>query len=184
MDYLFFQMTAINGFDASGHYLRAGLLINPCSTYAIEKTTGCEATFSKAGAGSGNAAGRSLYLRREAALLGGMPIDEVLRRFPEPGAKRGKRVRGRPLLTTGGGTSSGSGSGSSSTSSGAPMRMPDAILPSSGTTEPTPEPAPASSGSQASGGGQQQAASSSSSSAPAAQSPTGRLLDYLLGGGK
>ena len=33
MDYLFFQMIAVNGFDGLGHYLRAGLIVNLCSTY-------------------------------------------------------------------------------------------------------------------------------------------------------
>ena len=28
MDYIFFQMTAINGYDSIGHYLRAGLIVN------------------------------------------------------------------------------------------------------------------------------------------------------------
>jgi hypothetical protein len=45
MDYLFFQMTAINGFDSIGHYLRAGLIVNLCSTYATEQTAGCPANF-------------------------------------------------------------------------------------------------------------------------------------------
>jgi hypothetical protein len=45
MDYLFFQMTAINGFDAVSHYLRAGLLTNLCSTYAIDPVIGCNANF-------------------------------------------------------------------------------------------------------------------------------------------
>ena len=49
MDYLFFQMTAINGFDSAGHYLRAGLLLNTCSTYTDVKFSGCEATFTRAG---------------------------------------------------------------------------------------------------------------------------------------
>ena len=35
MDYIFYQVTAINGFDGVGHYLRAGLIINQCSTYAV-----------------------------------------------------------------------------------------------------------------------------------------------------
>ena len=35
MDYLFYQVAAINGFDAVGHYLRAGLILNACSQYAI-----------------------------------------------------------------------------------------------------------------------------------------------------
>jgi phospholipid/cholesterol/gamma-HCH transport system substrate-binding protein len=45
MDYLFFQMIAINGFDGLGHYLRAGLIVNLCSTYAIAPTAGCNANF-------------------------------------------------------------------------------------------------------------------------------------------
>ena len=45
LDYLFFQMTAINGFDGISHYLRAGLITNLCSSYAIEPTSGCNANF-------------------------------------------------------------------------------------------------------------------------------------------
>src|SRR3954447_3867768 len=45
VDYLFFQMTAINGFDSVSHYLRAGLLTNLCSTYAIRPVIGCNANF-------------------------------------------------------------------------------------------------------------------------------------------
>ena len=47
MDYLFFQMTAINGFDGVGHYLRAGLIVNLCSTYTSSVSDpSCLATFS------------------------------------------------------------------------------------------------------------------------------------------
>ena len=45
MDYLFFQMTAINGFDGISHYLRAGLLTNLCSSYATAPIGGCNANF-------------------------------------------------------------------------------------------------------------------------------------------
>jgi virulence factor Mce-like protein len=45
MDYLFFQMTAINGFDGVSHYLRANLLTNLCSAYATSRTLGCNANF-------------------------------------------------------------------------------------------------------------------------------------------
>ena len=45
MDYIFFQTTAINGFDGISHYLRAGLITNLCSAYATQPITGCEATF-------------------------------------------------------------------------------------------------------------------------------------------
>ena len=59
MDYLFFQMTAINGFDGVSHYLRAALLTNLCSTYSTEPVIGCNANFTetrsigKQGYGSG-----------------------------------------------------------------------------------------------------------------------------------
>jgi phospholipid/cholesterol/gamma-HCH transport system substrate-binding protein len=45
LDYLFFQMTAINGFDGVSHYLRAALLTNLCSTYAVDPTIGCNANY-------------------------------------------------------------------------------------------------------------------------------------------
>ena len=45
MDYIFYQVAAINGFDAFGHYLRAALLVNTCSTYAIDAVAGCSANF-------------------------------------------------------------------------------------------------------------------------------------------
>jgi phospholipid/cholesterol/gamma-HCH transport system substrate-binding protein len=56
MDYIFYQVTAINGFDSFGHYLRAGLIVNQCASYATEPTPGCAATFPKAGAASASAA--------------------------------------------------------------------------------------------------------------------------------
>jgi hypothetical protein len=48
MDYLFFQMQAVNGFDSIGHYLRAGLILNACSTYVVTPQPGCSANFSRA----------------------------------------------------------------------------------------------------------------------------------------
>jgi phospholipid/cholesterol/gamma-HCH transport system substrate-binding protein len=48
MDYIFFQMQAINGFDGISHYLRAGLILNACSTYATKVVApDCRATFNK-----------------------------------------------------------------------------------------------------------------------------------------
>ena len=58
MDYLFFQMIAINGFDGLGHYLRAGLIANLCSEYAVRPASGCNANFTNTqavGAGAGDA---------------------------------------------------------------------------------------------------------------------------------
>jgi phospholipid/cholesterol/gamma-HCH transport system substrate-binding protein len=45
MDYLFYQVAAINGFDTIGRFLRAGLIVNTCSTYAIQPVGGCTANF-------------------------------------------------------------------------------------------------------------------------------------------
>ena len=45
MDYIFYQATAVNGFDAVGHYLRAGLIVNQCATYAQTPVAGCSAKF-------------------------------------------------------------------------------------------------------------------------------------------
>lgn len=49
MDYIFFQTTAINGFDSLSHYLRAGLIAAAgCVPYATTITFGCESTFGDA----------------------------------------------------------------------------------------------------------------------------------------
>src|SRR4051812_18145060 len=45
MDYIFFQVTAINGFDGVSHYLRAALIANLCSAYALTPAGGCNATY-------------------------------------------------------------------------------------------------------------------------------------------
>src|SRR3712207_8517782 len=36
MDYLFYQVAAINGFDSLGHYLRAGLIVNRSEEHTSE----------------------------------------------------------------------------------------------------------------------------------------------------
>jgi virulence factor Mce-like protein len=50
MDYIFYQVAAVNGFDAVGHYLRAGLIVNQCATYAQAQVPGCSAKFPVASA--------------------------------------------------------------------------------------------------------------------------------------
>jgi virulence factor Mce-like protein len=59
MDYLFFQMLAVNGFDGLSHYLRAELLTNLCSTYAVDPTPGCNSNFTPTQAIRSGAAGKS-----------------------------------------------------------------------------------------------------------------------------
>jgi ABC-type transporter Mla subunit MlaD len=56
MDYIFFQMAGINGFDSFGHYLRAGLIVNQCANYSVQPAFGCSANFTQAGASSALAA--------------------------------------------------------------------------------------------------------------------------------
>ena len=56
MDYLFYQVAAINGFDSYGHYLRAGLILNACSQYAIASSPDCLSSFSNDSGGSARAA--------------------------------------------------------------------------------------------------------------------------------
>ncbi|HEV2811771.1 MAG TPA: MlaD family protein, partial [Solirubrobacteraceae bacterium] len=43
LDYLFYQAAALNGYDSFGHYLRAGLIVNTCTTYATTPQPGCSA---------------------------------------------------------------------------------------------------------------------------------------------
>jgi phospholipid/cholesterol/gamma-HCH transport system substrate-binding protein len=70
MDYIFYQVAAINGFDSFGHYLRAGLIVNQCANYAIQPTFGCSSNFARAASSSAGATAAST----------GAPRDEVLQR--------------------------------------------------------------------------------------------------------
>jgi virulence factor Mce-like protein len=61
LDYIFYQVAAINGFDSAGHYLRAGLIVNTCSQYTIQSSPDCTANFQDTGTpedGSGAAAAK------------------------------------------------------------------------------------------------------------------------------
>jgi virulence factor Mce-like protein len=44
-DFLYYAALATNGFDSLGHYLRAGLVTNLCSTYTGEASITCSANF-------------------------------------------------------------------------------------------------------------------------------------------
>jgi phospholipid/cholesterol/gamma-HCH transport system substrate-binding protein len=44
-DLLYYLALVTNGFDGLGHYLRAGLVTNVCSTYALEPSPACRSTF-------------------------------------------------------------------------------------------------------------------------------------------
>ncbi|HEV3228216.1 MAG TPA: MlaD family protein [Solirubrobacteraceae bacterium] len=119
LDYVFYQVSAINGFDSFGHYLRAALLINLCSTYTVMNTDPtCSANFKKpATTGSGT--------KGTAARSGGRPIspflrreNAILRRLLGRG-RHGRRHRlGRTLRERGG--------------AGGPLSLPPALLPAPG----------------------------------------------------
>jgi ABC-type transporter Mla subunit MlaD len=94
MDYIFNQATAVNGFDSAGHYLRAGLIVNACATYAIERSFGCSANFpaggSQATASTAAASGPrdQTLMRTQAALLRALGVET-----PAHKAKPRPRVR-------------------------------------------------------------------------------------------
>jgi ABC-type transporter Mla subunit MlaD len=90
MDYIFFQVAAINGFDSFGHYLRAGLIVNQCANYAIQPTFGCSANFARTASSSSARAAST-----------GAPRDEVLVRSAQALAKAlGLRVPEAPERET------------------------------------------------------------------------------------
>ena len=83
MDYAFFQVTAINGFDSISHYLRTALIVNLCSSYSVTPVTGCSANFAKDGdtGSSATAAGAGkkaspVAKEQAVAAAGGDPVLE------------------------------------------------------------------------------------------------------------
>ena len=82
LDYTFYQVAAINGFDSIGHYLRARLILNTCSRYYTEPVDGCSSRFASAGAQAASATAASAadtdpILRRTTAALQGKDPDSV-----------------------------------------------------------------------------------------------------------
>jgi ABC-type transporter Mla subunit MlaD len=101
MDYIYFQVQAINGFDTVGHFLRAGLVVNTCSTYATQSAPECRSKFSNAVASrsaqaSIASAEEDPVLRRTAAVLNGARASDVL------GAERREAIRRRIQRNLGG----------------------------------------------------------------------------------
>jgi ABC-type transporter Mla subunit MlaD len=156
MDYIFFQATAVNGFDQFGHYLRAALIVNKCSVYSTTPVAGCSANFSSNGTASRGAAADDPALQRVAAALRGESTAARKGRSSQPAGKpkTGAGRGGRPQAT------SPAGPGS-----------PQAPAPGGGQPAPPSPPAPST------GGGAPPV------SAPQSSDPTNGLLDYLLGGG-
>jgi ABC-type transporter Mla subunit MlaD len=83
LDYTFYQVAAINGFDKFGHYLRARLILNTCSRYYITPVDGCSAKFASfnsaqaTSASAASAADTDPILRRTTAALQGKDPDSA-----------------------------------------------------------------------------------------------------------
>jgi ABC-type transporter Mla subunit MlaD len=170
LDYVFFQVAAINGFDTIGHYLRAGLIVNTCTTYATTLNPACSAHYASNSSSTASTRAAKIaasptgdvYLdrmQRILALIGqGVPADKaakmVLRgaRTPVKKAttKKAKAKASKPAAVR-----------------TAPIRLPSAVLPGA-----APQPAPAA-----------PAAPQAAGDAPQTSDASGTLLDYLLGSG-
>ena len=96
-DYLFFQVAAINGFDSLGHYLRANLIVNSCSSYTTIQVSGCEARFeTDEPAATASAANSDPVLARTARVLRREGIGRAERRGAQaqPADRRDRPARG------------------------------------------------------------------------------------------
>jgi len=127
MDWIYYQVAAINGYDEYGHYLRAGLLLNQCSAYSITFSAACSAKFAPAESSSSARAAsagdkgyvddprRSDSLRELDAWMHGVKLDL-------PGAKQADAA---------GAAASGSGSAAANGSAepAAPSEAPTAPAP-------------------------------------------------------
>ncbi len=148
LDYFYFQAQAVNGFDSVSHFLRAGLIVNTCSSYAVTPTVECAAKFSgRSGASSAARSGqpRDMALARTAAVLRGEDPADVLAdpayadEDAAPTTSRSSRPSSGGGSRSGSGTGSGTGSGSggakggSGTSGSRPAATPTAA-PTSGST--------------------------------------------------
>jgi phospholipid/cholesterol/gamma-HCH transport system substrate-binding protein len=136
LDYLFFQATAVNGFDQFGHYLRAALLLSKCSVYVTTPVAGCSANFSSAGTASRGVAGDDPSLQRVAAALRGVPQQPARR--GRPSGKTTKPATGGQAPAQG-----PTGQPSSPAPAPAPAQAPAPARPAgSGSPQKTPAPAP------------------------------------------
>jgi ABC-type transporter Mla subunit MlaD len=168
MDYIFYQVAAVNGFDSVGHYLRAGLMVNQCATYSIRPVPGCAANFPQASASSSSlqaatsAVGEDPVLKATATALAralGRQVEEIKRERPEQGSTRKPSTKKRPTRARPRATSTPTPAATTPAAPAAPQ--PAAPVPTTPPVVATPEPTP--------------------SPTPSSDPSTG-LLDYLFGG--
>jgi phospholipid/cholesterol/gamma-HCH transport system substrate-binding protein len=103
LDYAFYQVAAVNGFDSIGHYLRARLILNTCSRYYTTLVEGCSSRFASSGASATSATAASAddtdpILRRTTAALQGKDPDSAaplpqMTATPQPAKKKTKKTK-------------------------------------------------------------------------------------------
>jgi ABC-type transporter Mla subunit MlaD len=158
LDYVFYQVAAVNGFDQFGHYLRAALIVNLCTTYATTPAAGCSANFSRGAVSASvrTAAARRRLLAAAAALAGHAPVSAGARAPGSASVRARAHARRAPVRV-------------------GRIELPGALdgLLSGGALAPA--------GTSAAAGPVSPAAPAAPGSAPAAPDPRAGLLDYLLG---
>jgi ABC-type transporter Mla subunit MlaD len=190
MDFLFFQVAAINGFDTIGRYLRAGLIVNLCSSYAVAPVLGCSANFAGSSS-SASAASRGPsdpVLERTRAVLRGADPEAVLAAAREDrqaaraaeaskqAAAQAKRASKKDKAAKGKGKGTKKDASAAKPNRRGPIALPPVTLPAGIGAGPAAAPSTASGTSQAQ-------ATSASGGGRRGGDPADGLLDYLLGGG-
>src|SRR4051794_9775341 len=153
LDYLFFQGAAVNGFDSIGHYLRAALIVNTCTTYATTPVPGCAAKY--------NSAGASTRAHAAAAPTGDKSLDDMNKIFARIAAGEKPAAAARAVLGTRAAKTSAKPAAKSkkpkarkparrrrgaAAAPATPLRLPGSVLPGA---PPSATPAPQPSGSAA-----------------------------------
>jgi len=158
MDYIFYQTTAINGFDALGHYLRAELVVNQCVNYAVRPVNGCSSNFSQssaAAAATSNlsaAVGNDPVLQRTAQALAealGQAVEKEKKKHTKKAKRHGVKheAKRKHRKTEPASPTPGPDTGVTESPTG-PVPTPTAAAPAPSATAPaeTPTPAPTQSG--------------------------------------
>jgi ABC-type transporter Mla subunit MlaD len=176
LDYVFFQVAAINGFDTVGHYLRAGLIVNTCTTYATTPNPACSAHYaSNSSSSSSSASTRAAKIA--ATPTGDVYLDRmqrILARIAQGEApeKAARAVLGGARTPVKKHRKAKSKAKKHAAARTAPLKLPSAVLPGAAPESAPATPVPAPDAPQP-GGSQPQPSSGAA----------GQLLDYLLGSG-
>ncbi len=100
-DFVYYLALATNGFDSTGHYLRAGLVTNTCSTYSAENFPTCSAMFFNTAPEPASASGAANAGASQSSGVGSVaPTGSVLGELlGQGGTEAGGREREKNLKT-------------------------------------------------------------------------------------